>query len=150
MKCPKTKFLSPYLDNELEAKGKTSFESHLKGCARCSLKLKEMQAFRDQFAGTKKYKAPYGFSTRVVALATEQKERGLAQLFPLVMKFAEVLVLLAVISIGIGSGRFVVTSITAQTKTKIASSLSLDVFDLAPPDSVGGAYIALTEANHEK
>ncbi len=150
MKCPKTKSLSSYLDNEVKAKGKTSFEIHMKECAACSLRLKEMQTLLNQFASAERYKAPYGFSTRVMALATAQKERRLSRLLPLVTKFAEILILLAVINIGIASGRFVVTSITAQKTTKIASSFSLDVFDLAPPDSVGGAYIALTEVNHEK
>jgi hypothetical protein len=32
----------------------------------------------------------------------------------------------------------------------LVSSFSLDVFDPAPPDSVGGVYLAMMEARHEK
>jgi hypothetical protein len=32
----------------------------------------------------------------------------------------------------------------------VQQSFSLDLFQAAPPDSISGAYVALTEAAHEK
>ncbi|HET7318469.1 MAG TPA: hypothetical protein VFK23_04960, partial [Nitrospirota bacterium] len=65
-------------------------------------------------------------------------------------KFAEAAVLLFVIFIGIAAGSFIMKGLPSQNATSLASSMSLDLFDAAPPGSLGGAYLAMTEANHEK
>jgi hypothetical protein len=54
------------------------------------------------------------------------------------------------ISVGVLAGRFVMNSMMNQRVSSFVSSFSLDLFEPAPPDSVGGAYLAMTEASHEK
>jgi hypothetical protein len=54
-----------------------------------------------------------------------------------------------VIIVGIAAGK-VMTNSSSSTTTNIASSLSLDLFDAAPPGSLGGAYLAMTEVRNEK
>jgi hypothetical protein len=38
----------------------------------------------------------------------------------------------------------------APERGNVVASLSLDVFEPVPPDSVGGVYLAMTEAKNEK
>jgi hypothetical protein len=39
---------------------------------------------------------------------------------------------------------------TPNRSATIQESFSLDLFQATPPDSVGGVYVALAEATHEK
>jgi anti-sigma factor RsiW len=151
MKCSKAEqLISPYIDGETENGEKTLFEAHLRECAACRGKLEDVRRTHALFAHAEHYRAPYGFSTRVMARATTEKERGLPRLLPLVTKFAEVVIVLLMITIGILSGRFLTNSLMGQRTVNIASSFSLDIFEPAPPGSLGGAYLALMEARNEK
>jgi hypothetical protein len=145
MRCSKaTKLFSPFLDEEVSIKERKSLEIHLQDCKECCAKFGEIQEVHQIFVQAEKFKAPYGFSTRVVAnLAEEQSEKH--WLLPLFTKFAEALVILAVITTGIVSGNFLFKTALARNERNIATFFSLDAFDSTPRDSVGGAYLAMME-----
>jgi len=149
MKCRKTKLISACIDGELEGEEKTLFEAHLRGCLECSRRIEGIRATRALFTNAERYKAPYGFSARVMAKAAEGETKRFS-LFPLWVKFAEVAVVLAMIIVGVISGRFLMSSFMGQRTGTISSSFSLEIFEPTPPDSLGGAYLALLETKNEK
>lgn len=150
MSCPKSKLISAYLDKELGLGEKTAFEAHLQGCDRCSYALEELQSLRAAFSTTKRYQAPYGFATRVMARTAALDKKKSPWFVPFFIRFAEAAVLLIVITVGILAGRVMTNASSALKTTNIASSLSLDLFDAAPPGTLGGAYLAMTEVSNEK
>ncbi len=150
MSCPKSILLSAYLDEELKESAKVALEAHLPGCALCSAALSDLRSLRAAFANSERHQAPYGFATRVMARAAELEKKKSPWLVPLSVRFAEAAVLVLVITVGVLAGRVMTNISTTAQPTSIASSLSLDVFDATPPGSLGGAYLAMTEARHEK
>ncbi len=145
MRCSKaTKLFSPYMDAELSEREQKSLEIHLRDCEECCAKFHEIRNISHMFSQTEKFKAPHGFSTRVMAnLAEDRSEKR--WLIPLFTKFAEALVVLAVITTGIVSGNFLVETTLAASERNIAIFFSLDAFDTTSRDSVGGAYLAMME-----
>jgi len=150
MKCLKTEHISAYLDNALDEKERASVEAHLKDCAQCSQALAEMQSLQQVFSAAGRFQAPYGFATRVVARAAELDRKKAPWFIPMFAKFAEAAVLVLVIVIGAAAGTFITKGLVARQAANLASSMSLDLFDATPPGSLGGAYLAMTEADHEK
>jgi anti-sigma factor RsiW len=150
MSCPKTKLISAYLDKELVLSEKAAFEIHLQGCNSCAHALEEMRSLRAVFANAERYQAPYGFATRVMARTAELEKKKAPWLVPFFVGFAEAAVLLVVITVGILAGKIMTNSSSVTPTTNITASLSLDVFDATPPGSLGGAYLAMTEARNEK
>jgi anti-sigma factor RsiW len=150
MRCPKTKLISAYLDQELRFGEKTTFEAHVQGCTICSHTLEEMRSLRAAFATAERHPAPYGFATRVMARTTALERMKSPWFVPFSIRFAEAAVLLIVITVGILAGKVMTNSSPVAQTTNIASSLSLDVFDATPPGSLGGAYLAMTEVRNEK
>jgi anti-sigma factor RsiW len=149
MNCLKThKLISPYIDGELRVRDREAFESHIKSCRACSRAFEEARNMHHLFAHGEKFKAPYGFSTRVIANITSEKAKGFSWI-PLFTRFAEVIVLLVIIFTGIISGSFLSDRLMAEKKTLIRSSFSLDIFEPTPPDSLGGAYLAMAEVKNE-
>ena len=162
MSCPKTKLISAYLDKEMGPGEKTAFETHLQGCSNCSHTLEKLRSLRVAFSKTERHQAPYGFATRVMARTADLKspehdilpsgERMKMRDWsvPLLVRFAEAAVLIVVITVGILAGMVMTNSSSSGKAINIASSLSLDLFDPTPPGSLGGAYLAMTEAGNEK
>ncbi len=150
MKCLKVETISTYLDDELEEKKRVSVESHLKSCSKCASALKEMRSLRTAFKGAEYYRAPLGFSTRVLARTAEPEKKKAPWFVPFFVRFTEAAFLFVVITAGILAGKVMTNSSSAANTTNIASSLSLDLFDAAPPGSLGGAYLAMTEVGNEK
>lgn len=150
MKCLTSENISAYLDNELEEKKRSSVESHVRDCTRCAMALEEMRALRTSFAGAEGYRAPLGFLSRVLARTAALDRKRSRWFVPLLIKFAEVAVILIVIAVGIITGRAVTNGRSSQQAANINSSFSLDLFDATPPGSLGGAYLAMTEAGNEK
>ena len=150
MSCPKSKLISAYLDKEMGFGEKTAFETHLQGCNSCSHSLEEMRSLRAAFANAERHQAPYGFATRVMARTAALEKKRAPWSVPLFIRFAEAAALVIVITIGILAGTVMTNERSAVTATNIASSLSLDLFDAAPPGSLGGAYLAMTEVRNEK
>jgi len=145
MRCPKTKLISPYLDEEIGQDGKAAFESHLLDCALCSQALEELRVVRMAFSSVERHQAPYGFSTRVMARTAELERKKAPWFVPYFVGFAEAAVLLIVITAGVLAGKVMTNNGPAGGATNMASSLSLDVFAPAPQGSLGGAYLAMTE-----
>jgi len=150
MSCPKSILISAYLDEELQGSDRATLEAHVKGCNRCSQSLEELRSLRAAFSTTQRHQAPYGFATRVMARTRELEKQQTPWHVPLIMRFAEVAVLLLVITVGIFAGRVMTNGSSTTNTPTIASSLSLDMFDATPPGSLGGAYLAMTEARNEK
>jgi anti-sigma factor RsiW len=149
MSCSKSKLASAYLDKEMGPGEKTAFDTHLRGCNDCVQALEEMRSLRAAFVKAERYPAPYGFATRVMARTAELEKKKAPWFAPFFVRFAEAAVLLVVITVGILAGK-VITKGSSVTTTNIASSLSLDMFDAAPPGSLGNAYLAMTEVRNEK
>ena len=150
MSCLKSKLISAYLDKEMELGEKTAFETHLQGCSSCSHTLEELRSLRVAFSKAERHQAPYGFATRVMARTAALEKKRSPWSVPLLIGFAEAAALAIVIIIGILAGTVMTNERSAVTATNIASSLSLDLFDAAPPGSLGGAYLAMTEVKNEK
>jgi len=150
MSCPKSILISAYLDEELQGSDRAALEAHLPGCAECGAALQDMRSLRAAFVNAERYQAPYGFVTRVTARAAELEKKKSPWHAPLFVRFAEAAVLLVVITVGILAGRVMTNGFSATNTPTIASSLSLDMFDATPPGSLGGAYLAMTEARNEK
>ena len=162
MSCPKTELISAYLDEELPSGDRASLENHLPGCAQCGAVLMDMRSLRAAFANTDRHQAPYGFATRVMSRTAELKSPSPHPLpsgerikvrgwfIPFSIRFAEAAVLLMVLAAGILVGRFVTNGSPMAQTANLASSLSLDLFDAAPPGSLGSVYLAMTEASNEK
>jgi len=150
MKCSKVhKLISPYIDGELPERYMKPLEDHMKVCFNCRTEFEESKELLHLFAHGEKFKAPYGFSTRVIANITSEKAKGFSWI-PMVTRSAEVLVLLVIIFTGIISGTFLSDRLMAEKKTLIRSSFFLDIFEPTPPDSLGGVYLAMTEVKNEK
>ncbi len=149
MKCLKSETISTYLDDELEEKDRISVETHIKSCANCAGVLEEMRSLRMAFKGAEYYRAPLGFQARVLARTAALDKRKSRWFVPLFVRFAEVAVLLVIMTVGILAGRFVMKGRTVQSEN-IASTFSLDLFEATPPGSLGNAYLAMTEAGNEK
>lgn len=149
MSCPKTDIISTYLDEEMGQVEKNAFETHYQGCTSCSQALDELRTLRAAFAKVERHPAPYGFATRVMARVAEREKESLWSV-PFYIRFAEAGILLAVITVGILAGKVMTNGSPMAQTTNLASSLSLDVFDAAPPGSLGNSYLAMTEVRHEK
>jgi anti-sigma factor RsiW len=150
MRCPKTKLISAYLDQEIGLREKTAFEAHVQGCNICSHTLEEMRSLRATFAVAARHPAPYGFATRVMARTAVLEKKKSPWFVPFFIRFAEAAILLIVITVGIVAGKVMSNDTSAAKTANIASFLSLDLFDATPPGTLGGAYLAMTEVRHEK
>ena len=148
MRCSKAKkLISPYIDGEMDSGLKQALESHLADCGSCRGEFGETMKLRGLFAQTVEFKAPFGFATRVMAGAGAGKTPGRAWM-PLFAKFAETLVVLAMVAAGTIAGGFLISGMPETSR--ITSAFSLEIFEPVPPGSVGSAYLAMTEAGHER
>ena len=150
MKCSKArKLISPYIDGELPERDTKSLEDHMKVCHKCRVEFEENKELHNLFANADGFKAPYGFQPRVMANIRSGKARGLSEI-PVFARFAEAFVIIVVIAFGILSGSYLIKGYPQDKARDAIASLSLDVFDPAPPDSLAGAYLAMTEVRDEK
>ncbi len=146
MKCSETqKLISPYIDGELAASEKQELEDHLKVCEKCRIEMEEMQELRQLFVSEEKFDAPQGFHTRVMASVNTSAPRKFAGI-PIPLRLAEAGLVLALIAVGVVSGSSWVKGFLPQRTGNELASLHLDVFDAAPPGTLGGAYLTMTEA----
>ncbi len=146
MRCSKAKkLISPCMDSELKPMEKERLESHIRECAECGKHFEELSKVHEIFSGAPRFGAPYGFADRVMARATICETRKIFQ----IVGFAKAVAFCLVIATGITSGETMMKKLLSPNKGKMVTSLSLSSFDPAPPDSVGGAYLAMTEAAHE-
>jgi anti-sigma factor RsiW len=147
------KMISRYLDDELNPDEKKDFDAHIRSCASCREELEETRALHRLFASARRFPAPYGFSTRVLANLDEKegsRVRGLLGFRPLFLRAAQVAFALVVIAIGIISGNLLLAEKTDHIgQTAVQETFSLDLFQATPPDSIGGIYNTLMRSYHE-
>jgi anti-sigma factor RsiW len=150
MKCSKThKLISPFIDGELSERDMKTLKDHMKVCHKCLAEFEENKELQNLFANVDRFKAPYGFHTRVMANISSGKTRVISGI-PVFARFAEAFVIVAIIAIGVFSGSFLIKGHMPDKAREVMASLSLDVFDPTPPDSLGGAYLAMAEVRDEK
>jgi predicted anti-sigma-YlaC factor YlaD len=150
MKCSKAhELISPCIDGELPEQDMKPLEDHMKVCHKCRAEFEEGKKLHELFACVDKFKAPYGFHTRVTATISSGKIRESSRI-PVFVRFAEGFVIIAVIALGILSGSFLTKGYMPANARDVIASLSLDVFDPAPLGSLGGVYLAMTEVRNEK
>jgi len=150
MRCSKAhRLMSISLDQELSVKEQTILASHLGHCEPCREAFQTLRETRRCFTLAEQFSAPPGFSRRVMTrLGPAPRPHPLLRL--LFARCAEVAVILLVVGIGVVFGRFADTSTGMPQPGKEASFLSLALFDPAPSDSLGGAYLAMTEGGNEQ
>jgi predicted anti-sigma-YlaC factor YlaD len=156
MKCKKAqKMFSPYIDEELTSREKEAVGLHLKGCEECRKEMENILTLHQFFASAERFEAPNGFAARVAAGIREEEARGdvwtLLALHPILMRsvgaaFACVVLIVGIISGNLLTGR----ERTTLSNADVRATFSLDVFEPAPPDSVGGAYIAMMGVQNER
>jgi predicted anti-sigma-YlaC factor YlaD len=147
------KMISRQVDDRLDPDEQVSFDLHIRSCAACRKVLEETQALHQMFASTQRFPAPYGFATRVLA-NLEQKEgtlrRGRFFIRPYFLRAAQLALALVVMTIGIISGNLLLAERTNPLgQTAVQETFSLDLFQAAPPDSIGGIYYSLMRPGHE-
>jgi len=146
MRCSRAgKYFSAYLDGELGTKEVARLEAHLAGCDRCSGELDELKRLHGLFLRAERFSAPPGFSEMVMERADAHPAKGLS-FFPVFARFVEAGAFLLVITGGIMSGGMLMNSFASHHKgVQVASSFFLETFEALPPDSMGRAYLAMTE-----
>jgi len=146
MRCSRAvKYLSSYIDSELGAKEVALLESHLAQCDRCERELEQMRQLQGLFRQAPKFSAPPVFRAKVMERVNNQPARGFS-LFPVFIRFAEAGVFVLAITAGIMSGGMLINAFAPHHKgDQVIASLSLETFDALPPDSLGRAYLAMTE-----
>jgi len=149
MRCKKVHgLMSAYLDGELSTREQDLLAEHLKQCTVCGNEFHAFQEMHKALLQAERFTAPPGLSRRVMARLDTVKPQPFFA--PLWMHFAEALVVFVVIGIGVVSGNLFSNSLGLGNHDKGIASLSLEIFDAAPPESVGGAYLAMLEVGHEK
>lgn len=146
MRCSKAeKYLSPYIDGELGAKQVALLESHLAQCGRCSREFGEIKRLRSLFSQAERFSAPSGFRAEVMERVSGKPAKGFS-LFPVFTRFAEAVVIVLAITAGGIMGGMLINSLSPHHKgEQVVASLSLETFEALPPDSLGRAYLAMTE-----
>ena len=154
MKCRSArKLMSALIDSELRPAEKESLTRHIQDCGDCRKLYQEMLAIHDLFTTAEQYKAPRGFSKKLMAeLRTEREScRILPVRIPFFLKLAEIGFAVAIVIVGIISGNILVTNVHSPERARgIESSFSLDAFDPTPPDSLAGAYINFMGVRNER
>ncbi len=146
MRCSKAgTYLSPYIDGELDAKEITLLELHLAQCAQCQCKLGELQLLRNIFSQSESFSAPSSFRAAVMERLDTEPAKGFS-LIPVFIRFAEALAVVLAITVGVMSGGTLIYAFVPNPKgEQVIASLSLETFEALPPDSLGRAYLTMTE-----
>ena len=139
------KHISSYLNEELHDNERDRLEAHLVDCQACSRKLEELRAVQSLFKNPVLNKAPADFATNVMA-QLHDRQTGAWWLQPFLVRFAEGVVILLVISIGLASGGMLSDAIAPkQAGTAVMAGLTLDSLKPLPTGSLAHAYLRVTE-----
>jgi anti-sigma factor RsiW len=145
MRCSRAgKYLSSYIDGELQAHKRVLLESHLVGCSKCARKVEELTGVHSLFVEAERFSAPRGFSTKVMKKVSTHPSRDFS-LTPFFVRFAEVAAVLATITLGIMSGSILTNALALHHRGEIVvAPLLLETFEVLPPDSLAAAYMTIT------
>jgi anti-sigma factor RsiW len=150
MKCSTAHTLiSPHIDGELTERDIKTLDDHMKVCDKCRKEFEEGKELHNLFTNADKFKAPYGFHTKVMANISSGKIKESSKI-PVLARLAEAVLIVVVIALGVLSGSVLTKDYMPDKAKDVMASLSLDVFDPAPPDSLAGAYLAMTEVKNEE
>ncbi|MDA8240832.1 MAG: zf-HC2 domain-containing protein [Nitrospiraceae bacterium] len=150
MKCSKAhKLTSLYIDGELPERDVKTLEDHMKACHKCRAEFEEGMELHNLFTDAEKFEAPFGFHARVMANVSSRKIRESSRI-SVFARLAEAVVIIVVIVLGVLSGNFLIKGYSPDKAGDVTASLSLDIFASAPPGSLGGVYLAMTEVSDEK
>lgn len=146
MRCSKVgKYLSPYIDGELDTSEIALLESHLAQCDRCSKEFAEIKRLHRLFRQVERFSAPPGFRAEVMERINGEPVKGFS-LFPVVTRFAEAAAVIVAITAGIMSGGLLINAFAPHHRgEQVIASFSLETLEALPPDSLGRAYLAMTE-----
>jgi anti-sigma factor RsiW len=146
MRCSKArKFFSSYIDGELGENETSRLKSHLARCGRCSTELDEMRMLHGLFSRAERFSAPPGFCGDVMQKISARPVKVFS-LFPAFTRFAEAAAVVAAVTAGLMTGGMLINVVAPhQMEEQIAASLSLETLEALPPDSLGRAYLAMTE-----
>ena len=149
MRCQKAHgLMSASLDGELSTREQDFLAAHLKRCAVCGNKFHTFQGMHRALLQAERFTAPPGLSRQVMArLDAVTPQPFFAPLWP---HLAEAMVVFVIIGIGVVFGNLFSNSLGLDNHDKGMASLSLEIFDAAPRESVGGAYLAMLEVGHGK
>lgn len=155
MKCLHAKRkISQFMDDALRPDEKKDFESHIRSCTSCREVLEKTQTIHRLVASARKFPAPYGFAGRVLANVEEKEGSRLWRFFStraFFVRAAQVALALVVMTTGIISGNLLLAeSADRMGQTAVRETFSLDLFQAAPPDSMGGIYATLMRQSHER
>ena len=146
--------ISRYVDQDLNPDEKMALDLHLGECPGCKKAAEGQIAVHNLFASAEKFEAPFGLATSVMARIEENEKRapfwGFFTLQPVFLRAVELAFALIVIGIGLVSGNLLVAGKAPERTITVQESFSLDLFQAAPPDSIGGVYVILTGATDEK
>jgi anti-sigma factor RsiW len=146
MRCSRAgKYLSPYIDGELGTSEIALLELHLAQCDRCSKEFAELKRLHGLFSKAERFSAPPGFRAEVMERITSEPAKGFS-LFPVFTRFAEAAAVIVAVTAGIMSGGLLINAFATHHRgEQVVASLSLETFEALPPDSLGRAYLAMTE-----
>ncbi len=146
MRCSKAgKYLSSYIDHELDAQKVVLLESHLAQCELCSEELEQLRQLKGLFKHVQSFSAPASFRSKVTTQLENLPSKGFS-LFPAFIRIAEAGAFVLAIAAGIMSGGMLINAIAPQHKgEQVMAALSLETFEALPPDSLGRAYLAVME-----
>ena len=146
MRCSKAgKYFSPYIDGELGARERALLESHLAQCGKCAGEFEKLKRLHSLFLQAERFSAPCGFSTKVMERAAGHPAKPFS-LIPVFIRVTEGFAIVLAIAMGIMSGGMLISAFAPHQKTEqVAASLSLESFESLPSDSLGRAYLAMTE-----
>ncbi|MDD5759822.1 MAG: zf-HC2 domain-containing protein [Desulfobulbaceae bacterium] len=149
MKCTKAhKLMSASLDGELSASEQELLAAHLKQCVACGKEYHAFQEMHRLLHHAQPFSAPPYLASRVMARLDTVETRPFFS--PLWANFAEALMIFMVIGIGVASGNLISNSMGLHNFDDGLASMSLEIFDATPPESLGGAYLAMLEVSNEK
>lgn len=150
MRCAHAReLMSEALDGEVRPPGRERLSRHLEQCEACRAEMARLEQVHALFAGAKRFEPRAGLALRVFA-AARQPERSHPWLFPApVRALARVAAFTAVVAIGVVSGTLLSGSFDQAGGLSSSALPSLEIFAAAPPDSPGGAYLAMLGAEHD-
>lgn len=151
MRCRKAhKLMSAYLDQELSVREQEAVESHLAHCAPCRGEVQALTETKQLLAQAEHYHAPPALLRRVMTNLEPEATRPLPCFAPFLVQLGQAALILVIIGVGVVSGRFLTSTGGTQGPGDGVTTLSLELFDPAPPESLGGIYLAMMEMDYEE